>query len=168
MIFVYISNFLEGHAPNLDIDDIAKIIETRGDGTLPQNVRNLNTDLNVLRAIPSLEFDVDLRMHTLSEIEEEIRANRPVIAWVELSDAAGHKCSHAVVVTGMDRQTDLIYYNDPMLGETQEEVGAFLSRWENVDRILIKVKIGKREQRLLDEYVQKERERARTEMKGAS
>lgn len=158
MIFNYIGNFLEGHAPNLDIDDIAEIIDTRRDGTLPQNVRNLNTDLHVLRAIPSLEFDVDLKMHSLSEIEEEIEGNRPAIAWVELSDAAGHTCSHAVVVTGIDRQEDLIYYNDPMLGEMQQEIGAFLSRWENEDRFLIKVKIGKREQRLLDEYVQKERE----------
>jgi len=151
---MYISNCLEGHAPNLDINDIAKIIETRADGTLPENVRKLNTNLSVLRAIPSLEFDVDLRMHSLSEIEEEINSNRPVVAWVELSEGI-HRCAHAIVITDLDREQHLIYYSDPMFGEKQEEIGTFMSRWESVDRLLIKVKIGKREQRLLDEYVLK-------------
>lgn len=155
MIFMYISNCLEGRAPDLDIDDIAKVIETRADGTLLENVRNLNTNLTILQAIPSLEFDVELKMHSLSEIEEEIDNNRPVIAWVELSEGT-RRCAHAVVIVGLDRDKDLIYYNDPMLGEKEEEIGAFMSRWESVDRLLIKVKIGKREQRLLDEYVRKE------------
>lgn len=154
MIFMYISNCLEGVAPDLDIDDIAEIMETRVDGTLPENVRNLNTNLKVLRAIPSLEFDVGL-MHSFSEIEEEIGANRPVIAWVELSEGI-HRCAHAIVITGLDKEKHLIYYNDPIFGEKEEEIGTFMSRWENVDRLLIKVKIGKREQRLLDEYVRKE------------
>jgi len=162
MIFMYISNCLEGHAPNLDIDDIAEIIETKIDGTLLENVRNLNTDLTVLRAIPSLEFDVDLRMHSLSEIEDEINNNRPVIAWVEMSEGI-HRCAHAIVITGLDKDKDLIYYNDPMFGEVQEEIGAFMSRWERVDRLLIKVKIGKREQRLLDEYVLKEERKEKKE-----
>ena len=154
MIFMYISNCLEGVAPDLDVDDIAEIIETRVDGTLPENVRNLNTNLKVLRAIPSLEFDVGL-MHSFSEIEEEIGANRPVIAWVELLEGI-HRCAHAIVITGLDREKHLIYYNDPIFGEKEEEIGTFMSRWENVDRLLIKVKIGKREQRLLDEYVRRE------------
>jgi len=154
---MYISNCLEGQAPNLEIDDIAEILETSADGTLLENVRNLNTNLTVLRAIPSLEFDVDLRMHSLSEIEEEINNNRPVIAWVELSDGV-HRCAHAIVITGLDRDRNLIYYNDPMLGEKQKDIGAFMSRWERLDRLLIKVKIGRREQRLLDEYVRRDEE----------
>jgi len=154
---MYISNCLEGQAPNLEIDDIAEILETSADGTLLENVRNLNTNLTVLRAIPSLEFDVDLRMHSLSEIEEEINNNRPVIAWVELSDGV-HRCAHTIVITGLDRDRNLIYYNDPMLGEKQKDIGAFMSRWERLDRLLIKVKIGRREQRLLDEYVRRDEE----------
>jgi len=161
MIFEYIGNRLGGQAPNLDIDDIAEIIETKIDGTLPEKVKKLNTNLDVLRSIPSLEFDVDLKTHSFSEIEDEIKANRPVIAWIELSDGI-HRCGHAVVVTGLDREKHLIYFNDPMFGEKQEEIGSFMSRWDNLDRILIKVKIGKREQRLLDEYP-KEREKTTTE-----
>lgn len=126
---------------------------------LLENVRILNTNVTVLRAIPSLEFDVDLKMHSLSEIEEEINNNRPIIAWVELLEGI-HRYTHAIVITGLDRDKDLIYYNDPFFGETQEEIGAFMSRWERADRLLIKVKIGKREQRLLDEYVRKEENRS--------
>jgi len=32
-----------------------------------------------------------------------------------------------------------------------------MARWERVDRLLVKVKIGKREQRLLEEYIRKEK-----------
>jgi len=152
---MYISNCLKGQAPDLDINDIGKIIETRADGTLLENVRKLNVNLGVLRAIPSLEFDVGLKMYSLSEIEEEIKANRPVIALVELTDGV-HRCTHAIVITDLDTDKHLIYYNDPVFGEMQEEIGAFMSRWESADSLLIKVKIGKREQRLLDEYVRKE------------
>jgi len=152
---MYISHCLGGQAPDLDIDDVGKIIETREDGTLPENVKNLNTDLDVLRVIPSLEFDVDLRMHSFSEIEEEIEANRPLIAWIELTEGI-HIATHAVVITGLDREQEFIFYNDPMFGEVQEDIPSFMSKWENVDRLIIKVKIGTREQRLLDEYVRKE------------
>ena len=157
MLFMYIGNCLGGQAPDLDIDDIAQILGTQADGTLPERVRNLNTNTDVLRAIPSLEFDVDLKMHSLSEIEAEIEGNRPVIAWVELSEGV-HRCTHAVVVTAVDRDENLLYYNDPIFGEREEEIGSFLARWENADRILVRVRIGKREQRLLDEYVSREKE----------
>ena len=155
MVFMYISNCLGGRAPNLEINDIAEIVETKADGTLFEDVRNLNTDLTVLRTIPSLEFDVVLKMRSLSEIEEEINNNRPVIAVVELSDDI-RRFKHAILITGLDKGENLIYYNDPMFGEMQEEIGSFMSRWERLDRLLIKIKIGKREQRLLDEYVRKE------------
>lgn len=155
MIFMYISNCLEGCAPNLDIDDIAKIIETRDDGTLFEKVRNLNTNLDVLRIIPSLEFDVDVKMRSLPEIEEEVeKAHRPVIALIGSSDPI-RRWVHAIVVTGLDKEKHLIYYNDPVFGEVEEDIGMFMSKWEGADRFLIKVKIGMREQKLLDEYFQK-------------
>ena len=157
MVFMYISSCLGGQAPDLDIEDIANIIETEIDGTYPEKITNLNKNKEVLKTIPSLEFEVELRTHSFSEIEDELEANRPVIAWVELSDAKGiHKAAHSIVITGLERENHLIYYNDPMFGEKQEDIGTFMSRWENVDRILIKVKIGTKEQRILDEYVQKE------------
>lgn len=153
MIFDYVGANFEGRAPNLDVSDIAEIVETKADGTLPEKVRNLNDDKHVLKAVPSIEFDVDLKPHSLVEIEKEIDEKRPVIAWVELSNGV-HRCAHAVVVSGLDRDKHLIYYNDPIFGEKEEEIGSFMSRWEKLDRILIKVKIGKR--RMLDEFFEEE------------
>jgi hypothetical protein len=153
MIFNYVESNFEGRAPNLDVSDIAEIIETKADGTLPENIRNLNDDKRVLKAIPSIEFDVDLKPHSLAEVEKEIDEKRPVIVWVELSNGV-HRCAHAVVVSGLDRDKHLIYYNDPIFGEKEEEIGSFMSRWEKLDRILIKVKIGKR--RMLDEFFEEE------------
>lgn len=153
MIFDYVGANFEGRVPNLDVSDIAEIVETKADGTLPEKVRNLNDGKHVLKAVPSIEFDVDLKPHSLVEIEKEIDEKRPVIAWVELSNGV-HKCAHAVVVSGLDRDKHLIYYNDPIFGEKEEEIGSFMSRWEKLDRILIKVKIGKR--RMLDEFFEEE------------
>jgi hypothetical protein len=157
MVFMYISNCLDGQAPNMDVDDIAEIIETRKDGTLIEDIRNLNKNKKVIQVIPSLEFDVNLNPHSLSEIEDEIKNHRPLIAWVELSDG-NRKFSHAVVIIGFEKDDKhLIFYNDPIFGEQQEEIGTFMARWERADRLLVKVKIGKREQRLLEEYIQKEK-----------
>lgn len=155
MILMYISSRLGGQTPDFSADKIAKIIDTDDDGTLLENVRKLNTHRAVRRLIPSLEFEIDYKMHKFSEIIKEIKSNRPVIAWVKLSDGI-HSAKHAVVITCVDREKDKIYFNDPMFGEVQEDISSFLSRWESVDRILIKVKIGKRIQRLLDEYINKE------------
>ena len=154
---MYISNCLEGRAPDIDIDDISEITETRNDGTLIEDVRNLNENKQVIQMIPSLEFDVSLNPHSLSEIEDELENHRPLIAFVELSDG-NRRCPHAVVITGFKKNGEhLIFYNDPIFGEQEEEIGSFMSRWERVDRVLVKVKIGKREQRLLEEYTRKER-----------
>jgi len=101
---------------------------------------------------------VEPRNHTLDEIEEEIRERQPPIAWVRLSDKEGsHKCAHAVVITDLDKESGRIYYNDPMFGEKTEDLPSFLTRWENEDRILIKVKIGKKPQRMLEEFPKEEK-----------
>ncbi|MEM4733598.1 MAG: papain-like cysteine protease family protein [Candidatus Bathyarchaeia archaeon] len=149
MIFDYVGVKFGGCVPSLDISEIAEVIETKIDGTLPEKVANLNRDRRVLKAVPSIEFDVDLRSYSLADIEKEIADERPVIAWVEVSNGV-HRFVHAVVVSGVDRDKGLIYYNDPIFGEKEEEIGAFMSRWEKLDRIMIKVKIGKR--RMLDEF----------------
>ena len=123
---MYISGHLEGQTPNLGIEEISEIIETEVDGTLFENISKLNKNKAILRAIPSLEFLVDLRMHNFSEIEEEIEANRPVIVYIELSEGI-HSAKHAVVITGLDREQDLIYYNDPIFGEKSEDINSFMS-----------------------------------------
>jgi len=158
MVFMYISNSFEGRAPDFDLDKIGKVIETRWDGTYPEKVLNLNKVKEVETAMPSIEFEVEPRRHTLDEIEEEVHDRQPPIAWVRLSDTVGaHKCAHAVVITDLDRENNRIYYNDPMFGEKSEDLSSFLTRWENEDRVIIKVKIGKKSQRMLEEFPKEEK-----------
>lgn len=157
MVFMYIHNSFEGRIPDFDLDKIGKIIETKGDGTYPEKILNLNKVKEVATAMPSIEFEVELKRHTLDEISEELNDRQPLIAWVRLSDTTGHKCSHAVVITDLDRKNDRIYYNDPMFGEKDEDLSSFLTRWENEDRVLIKVKIGKKPQRMLEEFPKEEK-----------
>jgi hypothetical protein len=158
MVFMYIGNSFEGRVPDFGLDKIGKIIETKGDGTFPEKVLNLDKVKEVAAAMPSIEFEVELRRHTLDEINEELSDRQPLIAWVRLSDVVGvHKCAHAVVITDLDRENNRIYYNDPMFGEKNEDLSSFLTRWENEDRVLIKVKIGKKPQRMLEEFPKEEK-----------
>jgi hypothetical protein len=150
---MYVSNSFEGRVPDFDLDKIGKVIETRRDGTYPEKVLNLNKVKEVDTAMPSIEFEVELKRHTLDEISEEINNRQPPIVYVRLTDADGiHKCAHAVIITDLEKESDRIYYNDPMFGEKTEDLSSFLTRWENEDRVLIKVKIGKKPQRMLEEF----------------
>jgi hypothetical protein len=145
------TSYPEGRVPDFDLETIGKIVETKVDGTYPDKVLNLNGVKEVSSAIPSIEFEFELKSHTLTEIEKEIEEKQPPIAWVELTDDH-HRCTHAVVVTGFDKLNDKILFNDPIFGERSEPLPNFLSRWENEDRVLVKVKIGKKKQRMLEEF----------------
>ena len=149
---MYIANsYPNGRVPDFDIAKIGKIIETEVDGTFPDNILNLNKVGEVLSAIPSIEFELHLSWHTLDELIEEINEEQPPIAFVSLSDEQRiHKCTHAVVITKVDNTH--IYFNDPIFGELSEDINSFLSRWDDADRILVKVKIGKTKQRMLEEF----------------
>lgn len=156
MILDFLRDFLrETHAsvmlPDLSIEDIAKIIDTTELGTALENIKNINKNEEILKAIPSIEFE-DKMMCSLAEIEKEITKNRPVIAWISVS-IDSRAFTHSVLLTGIDMENHLIYYNDPIFGKKEEHIGRFMSMWEKVDKTLIKVKIGSREQRLLDEWV---------------
>ena len=153
--------------PDFDLDKIGKVIETKDDGTFPEKVLNLNKVKEVATAMPSIEFEVELKKHTLDEISEEINDKQPPIAWVVLTDEEGiHRCAHAVVITDIDRKNDRIYYNDPMFGEKDEDLSSFLTRWDYEDRVLIKVKIGKKAQRMLEEFPTEERPVAEQALEG--
>jgi hypothetical protein len=157
MIFMYIGNSFEGRAPDFDLERIGKIIETKGDGTFPEKVLNLNSNKisEVASAIPSIEFELKLSPHSLDEIESEIVDKQPPIAWIRLYDEEHiKKCAHAVVITGIEREKGLVYYNDPIFGEKTARITDFVTLWDEEDRILIKVKIGKKKQRMLEEFDQ--------------
>lgn len=157
MILDFLNKFLketksEVILPDFEVKDIAKIVNTREDGTLLGDVNNINRNEAILKAIPSIEFETSV-LCSFAEIETEINSNRPVIAWLVIS-ANGTEFKHSVVITGLDKENHLILYNDPIFGKKRENIGNFMSMWEKLDRVLIKVKIGKREQRLLDEWLQ--------------
>jgi len=162
MVLDYLrSTLTDSKVPDYTIDEISKIINTREDGTLLEGVKQINEDKTFLKSIPSLEFETKYPCR-FPEIENEINANRPVIAWILVSD--GHRgFKHSVVITGVDTENGHVYYNDPAYGEVQEEIGRFISTWEDVDTILIKIKIGAREQRIMPEYVSNENDERREE-----
>jgi predicted double-glycine peptidase len=155
MVLDFLCNALKDESPailpSFEVGDIAQIIGTTEAGTPLENVKNLNKDEKILKAIPSIEFE-DKFMSNLSEIEAEINENRPIIVWVLLS-IDSRRYVHSVVITGVDVLKQRVYYNDPIFGQKEEQIGAFMRMWDGVDRTLIKVKIGKREQRLLDEWL---------------
>jgi hypothetical protein len=152
MILMYIHDSFGGRVPDFDLEKIGKIIETREEGTYAEDVLNLNKVKEVKTAIPSIEFEVELKNHTLNEIFDELNDRQPPIAWIKLSDTAGHACGHAVVITDLDKKNNKIFYNDPIFGEVVEGLPSFLDRWDHEDRVLIKVKIGKKPQRMLEEF----------------
>ena len=114
MVFMYIANDFKGRAPDFDLEKIGKIIETKGDGTFPEKVSNLNDVKEVASAIPSIEFEIELKSHSLDEIVRELNDKQPPIAWIRLYDNEHIKsCAHAVVITEIDKEKGKISYNDP-------------------------------------------------------
>jgi hypothetical protein len=165
MILMYIENSFEDRVPDFDIEKIGKITETRRDGTYPEKIMNLNKVKEVLTAMPSIEFEYEMKRHTIDEIEKELKDKQPLIAWVTLM--SGRRPAHAVVITGLDMETRTVYYNDPIFGEQEEDLPSFLTRWEDQDRTLIKTKIGKKTQRILEEFHNEESKSSATQEIGA-
>jgi uncharacterized protein YvpB len=63
---------------------------------------------------------------------------------------------HSIVVTGLDRDNLLIYYNDPVYGRREMSLGEFTSIWASCFSILIRIEIGGKRQRLIKEYLKEE------------
>jgi len=113
------------------------------------NLKGINEEL--LKSIPSLDF-VPGWGHKLEEIEAEVNSERPVIAWVTMTSPQG-EYRHSIVITGVDMENLLIYYNDPVYGKKQISMGEFISMWEKSFCIMLKTKIGERRQRFIEEYM---------------
>lgn len=151
MVFMYIQKkFPEGRVPDFDLDKISEIIDTRADGTYPDMVLKLNDVPEVLAAIPSIDFEFEYKHHEFNEIITEWKKEQPPIAMIDLDHHNG--CKHAVVITYVDEPNNRIFYNDPVYGKRSQYVPDFLASWDNWDRELVKVKIGKNKQRMLEEF----------------
>jgi hypothetical protein len=153
MIFLFIQNTHEdSRVPDFDIERIGKIIGTMEEGTLPEDILNLNRVPEVSTARPSIEFELKPVFHSLNELTTEIKANQPPIAWICSSDKEKlHKFDHAVVITGVENGR--VYYNDPIFGKKDDSAGDFLAKWDDEDRVLVKVKIGKKKEKMLEEFL---------------
>ena len=147
--FIRVQNPI-GYVPNIDVEEISRTIGTDELGTPLQNVENINKKL--VKAVPSIEFVAEINC-SFDEIENEILNGKPVIAWVKIP------YHHSVVVTGLNRDSLIIYYNDPESGKKQIEMGRFISAWNSIDNVLIKAKIGEKIQRIIPEYAEKKEQK---------
>lgn len=141
--------------PKLSIKKIAQIIRTEIGGTRWVNLTRINEAL--LTSFPSVEFVPEYPCDW-KEVENENTKGKPIIVWIWLSDDRGLGCGHSVVVFDIDRSEGVVHYNDPARGIIHEDIGTFISKWENenVNKSLIKVKVGERIQRKLPEYTKME------------
>ncbi len=135
------------HVPANGVREIALAMGTDELGTPLDGVEGLNKLLE--KSLPSVEFEYKFGC-TLSDIEKSLEGGLPVIAWLKMP------YSHSIVVTGIDKEKLAVYYNDPQKGKKQMEMSKFLSAWESLDKVLIKVKIGEKMQRRMSDYIGKE------------
>ena len=133
----------------MDISKISNVLKTSADigGTTFENIKNINQEFRKTR--PSLEFVPSL-YHKIEDIKEEIAHDRPVIAWVLMPDPNGN-WKHSIVITDIDENKLLIYYNDPVYGKETVSIRQFMEMWDGNARVLIRIKIG--EKVTLSEYM---------------
>jgi len=134
----------DSNLPLKSLQELSSAMGTDELGTPLDGVQGLNSILN--KTLPSIEFEGKIRC-TLAEIEEDLEMEKPVFAWLKMP------FPHSIVVTGLDKQTLTIYYNDPLKGKNKIEMGKFMSAWEALDRVLIKVKIGEKLQRTMIDFI---------------
>jgi len=152
MVLEHIKNVYDGKIPRLSISNIATSIRTRkGRGTSFDTIKEINELLS--GSEPSVEFFPEFPCEW-EEVEEENDNRNPIIAWKWLSDNRGGGTGHSVVVIDVNHDEGIIVYNDPLVGEKNEDVGSFISAWEdeNVNRTLIKVRIGMKIQKKIPDY----------------
>jgi uncharacterized protein YvpB len=153
MVLDYARNNFSENCPNLDVTKISEVIKTSADngGTTFANIKHINEQLKKTR--PSLEFVADFG-HKFEGIKKEITNGRPVIAWIAIPSPQGD-FNHSIVITGFDEDKLIIYYNDPVYGRESVPTLQFMNMWNGCFRILIKIEIGEKKQRLMEEYVEK-------------
>ncbi len=142
MVIEYVKNRFSEGFPSLDIAEISETLRTSADlgGTTFENIKNINEEFRKTK--PSLEFVPSLN-HKIEDIIEEVRHDRPVIAWIMMPDPNG-EYPHSIVITDIDEDKLLIYYNDPVYGKENVSIGQFMDMWNGNSRVLIKIRIGEK------------------------
>ena len=155
MVIDYLNrNKLNQLIPEMSVDEIADKIQTREDGTRFSNVPLINE--HIVEAVPSVEFIAEYRPHTLKDIQESIDNGLPCIPWIVIKPDGINETVHAVVITGINIEANTIYYNDPYFGKHDETLGTFEEKWGKADKIMIKVLLGRKERKVLTEWIDRE------------
>ncbi|MFB0544009.1 MAG: hypothetical protein ACETVR_04435 [Candidatus Bathyarchaeia archaeon] len=137
--------------PRLTIEKIAKKIGTEADATpLGYNIENINEEL--ITTIPSIEFKIGWLIPKWKIICDDINLEEKlVIMAINQYDSLNNKyMKHTVVL--LKANDERVVYFDPIYGEINELTSSFYSKWEPLDRFCIRLKIGERAQRVLEEF----------------
>jgi predicted double-glycine peptidase len=142
MVLEYVKGKFVSGFPELDIAAISEVLKTSADlgGTTFDNIKNINEEFKKTR--PSLEFVPGLN-HKIEDIKTEIADGHPVITWVMMPDPNGDY-PHSIVVTSVDEDKLLIYYNDPVYGKESVSIREFMDMWDGNSRVLIRIRIGEK------------------------
>jgi hypothetical protein len=146
------SNKLKDPISGLSMTDLARMMKTRFGGTHMNYVQLINDDERVLAAAPSVEFDAALQPREFENIVEDLKSELPVIAWSSLG-SNDDEAPHAVIVTGVSTSREEITYNCPVRGRRTTPSKPFLDTWYHRDKLLIRIKLGKRDIRKMDQYL---------------
>jgi ABC-type bacteriocin/lantibiotic exporter with double-glycine peptidase domain len=143
MVLEYVKEKFSSGFPKLDIAKISEVLKTSADigGTTLDNIKNINDEFRKTR--PSLEFVSGIN-HKIEDIVKEVKDNQlPVIAWLMMPDPNGDY-PHSIVITDIDEDNLIIYYNDPVYGKETMSIRDFTDMWDGNSRVLIRIKIGEK------------------------
>jgi predicted double-glycine peptidase len=143
MVLKFLKGKFVSGFPDLNLETISKTIRTSADegGTTFTNIKRINELFT--KTSPSLDIVSGFR-HKFEDIVSEVKAKlRPVIAWVMMSDPNGDY-PHSIVITDIDEDNLLIYFNDPVYGRQKIPTRQFMNMWNECSRILIIFKIGEK------------------------
>lgn len=140
MMLDYASQHLGVKIPDLDLDEIRRVVRTQDDGTLPGDAPRINRRL--VPASHKVELIHSMR-NTFRDIEMELEAGRPVIACIMI-ESEDRAFRHAVVITNIDKNRLVVEYDDPFFGRRECEVPSFLKEWEECESVLIKLRIDRK------------------------
>lgn len=143
MVLMYIKNQFSSGFPDLGLTAISEAVKASADigGTYFENIENINGFFE--KASPSLEIVPQSRCKFEDIVDEVKNKERPVIAWVMMPDPNGDY-PHAIVITNLDEDKLIIFFNDPVYGKQSMPSPRFIDMWNGCYRILIKFKIGEK------------------------
>jgi len=145
-------DFLSKQNPKLVIPSLEEIITAIGTnelGTEYGSIENINQLLE--KSVPSVEFKRDSSYPDWKSILSDLADGKPVILWIECKDQLGNRYGHSIVVNGYINNK--VLYKDPLNGNMDEGIDTFLSKWDEMNRYTIRVKVGERTERKITEFL---------------